>query len=155
MNNPRQATLIGLTAILSVILTAGFASAWNFTAPAQPVQPQNGVFTFPVSAFQDGKARHFEFKTPDGQRIRFFIVKSKDGVLRSALDACEVCFRAKKGYLQQGNDMVCVNCGMKFKTEKVGQVKGGCNPSPLRLTVKGDTAVVSQQDLMNGLHYFQ
>jgi uncharacterized membrane protein len=155
MNNNRQSTIVGFTVILSIILTAGVASAWNFTVPAQPVQPQNGAFTFPVSAFQDGKAKHFEFKTPDGQRVRFFIVKSKDGALRAALDACEVCFKGKKGYVQQGNDMVCVNCGMKFKTEKVGEIKGGCNPSPLKLTVKGADVVVSQQDLMNGLHYFQ
>jgi uncharacterized membrane protein len=44
---------------------------------------------------------------------------------------------------------------MKFKTEKVGDIKGGCNPSPLKISVKGSDVVVSQQDLMNGLHYFQ
>ncbi len=76
-------------------------------------------------------------------------------MIRAALDACEVCHRAKKGYVQQGNDMICINCGLKFRTDKVNEVKGGCNPHPVNRTIQGDKLVISQQEVASGLRYFQ
>jgi uncharacterized membrane protein len=147
--------VICATVVAIVVSTFSLAFAWNFSAPAQEVKPVNGSFVFPVSAFADGKAKHFEYKASPNQRIRFFVVKSADGVLRTALDACEVCHRAKKGYVQQGNDMICVNCGLKFRTDKVGEIKGGCNPHPVKGTIQGDQLVISQQEVASGLPYFQ
>ena len=147
--------IVGAIVVAIIVSTFSLAFAWNFTVPAQEIQPVNGTFVFPVSAFADGKARHFEYKISPNERVRFFIVKSTDGVIRAALDACEVCHRSKKGYVQQGNDMICVNCGLKFKTEKVGEIKGGCNPHPVNRTIEGDKLVISQQEVASGLRYFQ
>lgn len=147
------ATFVGMVFIL--LTTSQFAFASNFTIPATTVQPQNGVFSFPVSEFQDGKARHFNFRVSPNQSIRFFIIKSSDGVVRAAFDACEVCYRAKKGYAQQGDFMVCLNCGMKFRSVKVNEVTGGCNPSALTRTVKDGKVIINQQDLLVGAKYFQ
>jgi uncharacterized membrane protein len=144
-----------LAAVFTMSVSAHAASAWNFTVPTQEVRPADGVFVFPVASFQDGKAKHFEYKPSPDQRIRFFVVKSTDGVIRAAFDACEVCWKAKKGYVQQGNDMICINCGLKFRTDKVNEVTGGCNPSALKRTVQGANVVISQQDVMSGLRYFQ
>ena len=83
------------------------------------------------------------------------MVKSTDGIIRAAFDACEQCFRAKKGYVQRGNDMVCMNCGLKFRTDKVNVVTGGCNPAGLRRTIQGPNVLISQQDVLAGLRYFQ
>jgi len=80
--------VICATVVAIVVSTFSLAFAWNFSAPAQEVKPVNGSFVFPVSAFADGKAKHFEYKASPNQRIRFFVVKSADGVLRTALDAC-------------------------------------------------------------------
>jgi uncharacterized membrane protein len=152
---------VGFTALAVVLLTVGASgpacaqSTWNFIVPAMEVKAVNGALTFPVEAFQDGKARHFVYKHSPGEWIRFFLVKSRDGVIRAAFDACDVCFRNKKGYVQQGDYMVCINCGLKFHTNKVNEVKGGCNPSPLRRTFQGDKVLISQQDLMTGLKFFQ
>lgn len=145
---------IGIFTMILVMSALSIAPA-NYTVAAQPVQPKDGVFTFAVADFKDGKARHYEYTAPNGTKIRFFLVKSKDGVIRSALDACEVCYRSKKGYVQSGNDMTCINCGLKFKTEKVGEFKGGCNPHPIKSTVQGDKITISQQEIMTGQHYFQ
>lgn len=142
-------------AVVLMIFSASAAQAWNFSVPALEVRPANGVFEFPVSAFQDGKARHFEYRHGPGQTVRFFLVRSSDGIVRAALDACDVCYRSKKGYVQQGNEMVCINCGMRFRTDKINEVRGGCNPSPLKRTVKGDKIVITQQDVLSGLKYFQ
>jgi uncharacterized membrane protein len=143
-----------LTALMVFTAVSG-SMAWNFSVPAQEVKPANGVFSFPATAFQDGKAKYFQFSPSANQKIRFFVVKSTDGTIRAAFDACDVCWKAKKGYVQQAHDMVCVNCGMKFRTDKVNVVTGGCNPSALKRTVKDGNIIITQEDVMSGLRFFQ
>jgi len=147
--------LTAVTILVSMFATVPGSLAWNFSVPTQEVKPSNGVFAFPATAFQDGKAKYFQFSPSANQKIRFFVVKSTDGVVRAAFDACDVCWRSKKGYVQQGNDMVCVNCGLKFRTDKVNVVTGGCNPAALKRTVQDGKVIITQQDVMSGLRFFQ
>jgi len=147
--------LVAAVVALSMLQSTGFAAAGNFTVPSAEIKPQNGLFQFPEAAFQDGKAKHFTYKHAPNQEVRFFVVKSTDGVIRAALDACERCFRAKKGYVQQGNDMICINCGLKFRTDKVNVVTGGCNPHPLKRTVKDGKILITQEEVVSGLRFFQ
>ena len=89
--------------VIGILTTISVALAWNFTVPAVDVKPANGVFAFPVAAFQDGKAKHFEYKHSPNQVVRFFVVKSTDGVVRAAFDAgrkmlsCQERLRAAGG----------------------------------------------------------
>ena len=109
----------------------------------------------PGAIFADGKARHYVYKHSQSRWIRFFIVKSADGIIRAAFDACDVCFRHKKGYVQTGNMMTCINCGLRFPLDKINVVKGGCNPAPLKRTIKGDYLVIALQDVLSGTRFFQ
>jgi uncharacterized membrane protein len=113
----------------------------------------NGEVSLPVSELGE-KARFYEYETASGKTVRFFAVKSSDGAYRVALDACDVCFHAKKGYSQEGEDMVCNNCGMHFHTAKVNEVKGGCNPVGLERKVAGDRLNISAKELEAGASYF-
>ena len=110
--------------------------------------------TYPVKQFQDGKARHFKYKTDNGITIVYFIVKSSDGVIRAAFDACDVCWPSGKGYYQKGDFMVCRNCGRRFASVKVNEVRGGCNPAPLKREVVGDKLVIQIKDMLDGKQYF-
>ncbi len=83
------------------------------------------------------------------------MVKSHDGVIRSAFDTCDVCYKALKGYRQEGNEMVCNNCDMRFKTDKINVVKGGCNPAPLQRQKAGDKIVIAAADIEKGGWYFK
>lgn len=65
-----------------------------------------GEITHPVSSFSDGKARYFQHKTNDGYTIRYFVIKSSDGIIRAAFDACDVCFQSGRGYYQK-DDFMC------------------------------------------------
>jgi uncharacterized membrane protein len=147
--------LIPVVVLICLLPLTAFAVVWNFSVPATEIQPENGVFSFPVSSFADGKAKYFNYKQSPSQWIRFFVVKSSDNVIRAAFDACDVCYRAKKGYVQEGDNMVCVNCGMKFKTTKVNEVTGGCNPAALKRTIKDDRVLITLQDVESGVKYFQ
>lgn len=111
------------------------------------------AITFPVAIFEDGRARHYEF-SQNGLTIRYFILKSSDGVIRSAFDACDVCWQAGKGYYQDGDVMVCRNCGRRFASVLVNEVQGGCNPAPLRRSIQGDRVVIQVQDILQGRGYF-
>lgn len=108
---------------------------------------------FPLSLFEDGKARHFEHK--DGKiTIRYFILKSSDGIVRAAFDACDVCWPAGKGYYQEGDNMVCRNCGRRFASVRINEVKGGCNPAPLNRSVENGKLVIQVKDILDGKQYF-
>jgi len=123
---------------------------------ATAVAPSAAVSTsvaFPLSLFEDGKARHFEHK--DGKlTVRYFVLKSSDGIVRAAFDACDVCWPAGKGYYQEGDYMVCRNCGRKFASVLVNEVKGGCNPAPLNRSVQNGKLIIQVKDILDGKQYF-
>ena len=75
-------------------------------------------------------------------------------MIRAAYDACDVCWREGKGYYQDGDVMVCRNCGQRFASVKVNEIKGGCNPAPLERTVVGNKLVIKTADILQGARYF-
>ena len=125
----------------------------GFGSGPQTVTATDGRVTLPAADLADGKARHYVLNQ-GGTDIRFFLVKSPDGRIRAAFDACDVCYPENKGYKQDGEAMVCVNCGRRFHTSKVGEVHGGCNPAPLAVTVSGADVVIGLADLAAGTGYF-
>jgi len=121
--------------------------------PYPLVKAEDGAVRLALSTFDDYQA-HFYTYVHDGQPIEFFVLKSKDGVVRAAFNACDVCFAARKGYTQVGDYMVCNNCGSRFPADQINDVRGGCNPSPLDRTVEGDTLVIQVGDIAQGLGFF-
>jgi len=110
--------------------------------------------TYPEKIFASGKAQHFTYKTDDGVTIRYFIMKSSDGVIRAAFDACDVCWQENKGYTQKGDVMVCNNCGRKFPSVRINEVQGGCNPAPLARKMENGNVILQVADLLQGKRYF-
>jgi uncharacterized membrane protein len=140
------AIVIGIIVAVSVV--------FSFTRAGETRTTSEDRITYPVKKFDDGKAKHFQYKIPGGITVKYFILKSSDGVVRAAFDACDVCWPAGKGYYQDGDVMVCRNCGRRFQSVKVNEVKGGCNPAPLKREVVGDQLVVQLGDLVEGKQYF-
>lgn len=124
------------------------------TAPPVETPSSSGDIAIPISDLDSGKARFYSYATASGKTVRFFAMKSSDGVYRAALDSCDVCYDAKKGYFQDGNDMVCRKCGRKFPSALINEVSGGCNPVPLTRTVQGPTLIVEAGDLESAATYF-
>ena len=123
-------------------------------APASSAAAAPGMIAYPVSLFEDGQAKHFDFQD-GGRTIRYFVIKSADGVIRAAFDACDVCWPAGKGYYQDGDDMVCRNCGRRFASNLVNEVQGGCNPAPLKRSVDNGMLVIRPDDIRSGAGYFK
>lgn len=137
---------------LAVYLAAG-SRGEGAASGGGPLKAEGGAVSIPASELSD-KARFYEYKTASGKTVRFFAVRSSDGVYRAALDACDVCFHAKKGYSQEGADMVCNNCGMHFPSAKINEVKGGCNPVGLAHKVEGGSVRIDARGLEAGAGYF-
>jgi len=156
----RRTTLHIVLASVALLIVAGAAFAFVSTrgggataATTTPAVP-GGDVKIALADVNDGKA-HFYSYDAGGTQVKYFVLKSSDGKVRAAFDACDVCFAQKKGYHQEGDEMVCNNCGRRFPSTKINEVEGGCNPSPVDRTVKGGTLVLKTADLQAGVQYFQ
>jgi uncharacterized membrane protein len=151
---PLIAGIIGAAIIFGAAIFIVTGTGGNDTVVATvPVSTNSTFISFPASTFDDGKAHHFEHV--DGKHtIKYFILKSSDGVIRAAFDACDVCWPAGKGYYQDGDHMVCRNCGQRFASVRINEVKGGCNPAPLNRKVKDGNLVIEIKDIREGRRYF-
>jgi len=86
----------------------------------------------------------------NGVNIKYFAVLGSDGKPRTAFDACDVCFNSHKGYRQDGDYMICNNCGNKYAIDGLGTKNtrgGGCWPGYLPHEVKGENIIINIADL--------
>jgi uncharacterized membrane protein len=138
----------------SVVATNASASSPSAT-PRQPANASEAAdILVPISDVSSGKAKFFDYTASDKTSVRFFVIKSSDGVYRAALDACDVCYAAKKGYYQNGDNMVCKKCGRDFPSALVNEVTGGCNPIGVPRTVDGDKIVIKASELESRSSFF-
>lgn len=114
---------------------------------------ENGEVRVPLTALQGGAASYFVYHA-NGTDIKFFVLRASDGTVRAAFDSCTSCYHAKLGYRQDGETMICNNCGMSFRSTDVGHITGGCSPVPLKNSQDGKMLVVKAKDLEEGAKYF-
>lgn len=150
-----QAKRITWTVIIMGVLLAAAVSVYAFSlGKYERIKANGNVVTIPVAKVADGKARFYRFED-GGKEIAFFVVKAPDGSYRTALDACDVCFREKKGYEQKGEVMLCKNCNKTFAINRIGPHEvGGCNPSYLPHTQNNGNIVINAADLKAGARFF-
>lgn len=85
-------------------------------------------------------AKFFQYKL-DGVLMEVLALRAPDGTVRTAFNTCQVCYSSGRGYyVQQGDVLVCQNCGNRFKASQVEIVKGGCNPIPITSDLKTEDA---------------
>ena len=110
---------------------------------------RDGVAEIPANVFASQKALFYNVVLDSGKTVYFFVVKDKNGKYRAAANTCQVCYGAHKGFRQEGNEMVCNNCGNRYPMEKIATEKGGCNPAPISpdLEVKDGKVIIKQAEL--------
>jgi uncharacterized membrane protein len=146
--------------IMAVVIVAGY-----FLISMPGPEPEEQEFkeikptgknqvSIPISEVDDGQAHFYKYDS-NGVKIKYFVLKSSDGVIRAAFDTCDVCYDAKLGYRQEGDRMVCNNCEQEFASVRINEEKGGCNPAPLDRTVNGDNLIIKINDLEKGRWYFE
>ncbi|MDO8524270.1 MAG: Fe-S-containing protein [bacterium] len=120
-----------------------------FGQKGEKVVFENKEIRLEATQFNDNKARFYNVEMPDGKIVRFFVIKDKKGVYRAAADACQVCFGERKGFRQEGDEIVCNNCGNRYPIEKIATEKGGCNPGPINpnLQLQDGKIIIEQADI--------
>jgi hypothetical protein len=86
------------------------------------------------------KAKFYGYKVGN-VLIEVLALRAPDGTIRTALNTCQVCYDSGRGwYTQQGDFLVCNNCGNRFAARQVELIKGGCNPVPITRELKKEDA---------------
>jgi uncharacterized membrane protein len=146
---------VAVAVVAATAAVAGWTAVGGGKGGKYPlVSAEGGRIVIPLSRVSDGQAHFFSYQSAAGS-VDFFVLRSHDGVIRAALDTCDVCYQAKKGYRQEGDFMVCNNCDQKFRSDMINEVKGGCNPAPLARAVEGERIVIAAAELEQGAKYFQ
>lgn len=147
----------GYGAILSALIVLGSVTvvyareAMPKKLPApEPIHAEDGVVSVPLSALEDGKLHRYGFASSN-RTVRFLALKTADGKVRTALDACEIC--GAFGYLQEGPHLICLNCVAEINPLTVGQA-GGCNPVPLEAELSATEVRVPAATLEKEAHRF-
>lgn len=93
-----------------------------------------------------------------GTKMEVLAVRASDNTIRTAFNTCQVCFASGRGYyVQEGEYLVCQNCGNRFSTDDVEVTRGGCNPVPItseNKTVEGDSIIISKEFLTQAQEIF-
>ncbi|MEY8353595.1 DUF2318 domain-containing protein [Lachnospiraceae bacterium 54-53] len=94
----------------------------------------------------------------DGTQMEVIAVKAPDGTIRTAFNTCQVCYDSGRGYYKQdGDTLVCQNCGNRFPMSRVEVEAGGCNPWPVfdkNKTVTEDSITISYDFLKESRQIF-
>lgn len=115
-----------------------------------------GDLVIPLSEVSD-KANFYSYDA-DGTKLEVIAVKASDGSIRTAFNTCQVCYGSGKGYYEQeGDELVCQNCGNRFSADDVEVTKGGCNPVPIQeadKTVDDSNITISKAYLTSAKELF-
>jgi uncharacterized membrane protein len=157
MKSSKPKRILWGAAIVGAFLVA-VATAFALNIPGfgkyQTARAVNGVVTIAQAKVPDGKAHYYHFED-GGKEIAFLVVKASDGNYRTAFEACDSCFSAKKGFEQNGDALVCQNCNQRFAIDRIGpHAVGGCNPSYLPSQASAKSITLTTTDLRAGARFF-
>ena len=143
----RRWSFLAAALYVVVVLMLGaefvYAQAMNAPSPADALTAQNGEVRIPVSQLSDSTVHFYRADLGDTS-VRFIVVREANDQYVTALDACQIC--GSKGYKQEGQNVICRNCGAVIYIPSIGS-KGGCNPIPVKSRVEGGTVIVNLTDL--------
>jgi uncharacterized membrane protein len=101
----------------------------------------------PLGDLQDASV-HFYTADVNNTVIRFLVIHQTNGNYATALDACQICGTA--GYRQEGQNVVCRNCGATIYLPSIGE-SGGCNPIPVKSSVEAGEVIVDLTALTSAM----
>lgn len=124
--------IVAIAALVLIIkgTSAGSASDVNNTASGSDLVISRSEIT--------DTAKFFPTKV--GKiNMEVLAVKASDGTIRTAFNTCQVCNGSPRAYYkQEGDVLVCQNCGNRFSMDMIEQKRGGCNPIPIMEGEKTD-----------------
>lgn len=122
--------LVVAVAAFSIIYSQGEDPVEPNQASAASVINENGDLVIPIADITE-TATYYAYEELDSE-MEVLAVKASDGTIRTAFNTCQVCYSSGRGYyVQEGDVLVCQNCGNRFSMDEVEITRGGCNPVPI------------------------
>jgi len=136
--------IIGFSAIVMISSLSNSSSGKKIYTP---LQDGNNLIISESSLNTNAK---FYSYTDNNVKIYFFAMIGTDNEVHIAFDACDVCYTEKKGYSQDGTNMVCNNCGNIFLITSIGteNLQGGCWPSHLPVLINNGEISMTISDIV-------
>jgi high-affinity iron transporter len=136
-----------LCLVVLLTLAAAFVYARVSAAPVQATRlaARHNQVRIPLPELMDSSL-HFYTVEMNGNVFRFLVIHKHDGDYGTALDACQIC--GAQGYRQEGQNLICRNCGAAIYIPSVGD-SGGCNPIGVKSHVEEGEVVVDLSALAN------
>jgi uncharacterized membrane protein/YHS domain-containing protein len=159
----RRARILLIVNMSLALLMLAYKLYWDLVASRPPTLSQattvqmraDDTVRLPLAPLMNGDLHRFAWVSDDGRLVRFFILnRQQDRVSPTVVfDACLLC--GDKGYVQSGDQIVCVGCGVYMFKPSIGK-PGGCNPVPVeKWKVEGEEIVISRTSLEAGLQLFK
>ena len=141
------AAILCILVVLSLAAEFVYTRATNAQEPAKLLVAENNQVRIPLADLQD-TAVHFYTADVNDTVIRFLVIHLNSGDYATALDACQICGTA--GYRQEGQNVVCRNCGATIYLPSIGET-GGCNPIPVKSRVDAGAVIVDLSALASAM----
>jgi len=136
---------------LSLILAWGCARG----AVEYPKVVANGdVVQLDLETVDDGRVHFFTF-VHDGKNVNFLVRTDGDGRLHSHLDACYSCFKYKRGFVVEDEELVCIACRLAYDIDdEFWDFIGACAPIPIHSSIDDGALVIEERILVDAARYF-
>jgi high-affinity iron transporter len=132
------AAILCVLVVVSLAAEFAYSRAMAAPTPATMLTAQNNEVRIPLSELTDSSLHYYTVNVGSGT-LRFLVIHQSNGNYTVALDACQIC--GWSGYRQQGQNVVCRNCGATIYIPSIGE-HGGCNPVPVKSSVQAGEVVV-------------
>ena len=120
----------------------------------EEVRPDRGQVRIPLAVVGDG-AVHFFTYAQAGTNVNFLVRTDGSGALQAHLDACFSCYRYKRGFVVEGDALVCIACRLDYRIEdEVWDFIGACAPIAIHSARDDDDLVIDQRLLDRAAKYF-
>ncbi|GAB4489164.1 MAG: hypothetical protein OHK006_20540 [Thermodesulfovibrionales bacterium] len=139
-----------LTGLLFIACACGAKPA-DYPHP----KAEGGKVIIPLSEVADGKAHFYTYRA-GGKQVNFFVRTADDGTVSAHFDACFTCYKKKKGYRLEDDNLVCNECAMTFPLgAKEWDSSQGCSPILLKSKIEENRLVIETELLDKGARLFQ
>jgi high-affinity iron transporter len=132
------AAVLCVLVVVSLAAEFAYSRAMAAPVPAKMLSPVNDQVRIPLSELNDSSL-HFYTVDTGVTTLRFLVIHQTNGDYAVALDACQIC--GWSGYRQEGQNVICRNCGATIYIPSIGE-KGGCNPIPVKSAVQDGEVIV-------------
>ncbi|WP_413732257.1 Fe-S-containing protein [Sodalis sp. RH20] len=158
----RNARRTAATLLAALMVVVAAQLYWDLVASQPPRLSEavpvtlgaDGQVHIPLEQVRDGKLHRFVWVAEDGKAVRFLVINRYPDRLRLGVvfDACLLC--GDQGYVMEGNQVVCVACGVHIFIPSIGKA-GGCNPIPIDNWRNDDHELtIGKAALVAGVNYF-